>query len=157
MGIKNYPIMDIVILASGFVIRVLYGGILTDIKISKRLYLVIVTGSLFMGLGKRRGELIKKSSIQKLFRICIEFNAGFLLLIVYIYGPMGANKITYMSWTPIAQYVMDNFPSFYNPLHSTFNSRTNHVDGGYFYETPILYTTNEGYVRKILASSNLYT
>ena len=33
MGLKNYPIIDVVILASGFVIRVLYGGALVGIEI----------------------------------------------------------------------------------------------------------------------------
>lgn len=57
MGLKNYPILDVVILASGFVLRVLYGGVVTETEISKWLYLVVVSGSIFMGLGKRRNEL----------------------------------------------------------------------------------------------------
>ena len=57
LGLKNKPIADIVILASGFVIRVIYGGLITDTEISKWLYLVVVSGSLYLGLGKRRNEL----------------------------------------------------------------------------------------------------
>jgi len=57
LGLKNYPIVDVVILSSGFVLRVLYGGVLTGIEISKWLYLVIITGALYMGLGKRRNEM----------------------------------------------------------------------------------------------------
>ena len=48
--LKEYPIMDIVLLASGFVIRMFYGGYLTDVPISGWLYLIVVSGSLYMGL-----------------------------------------------------------------------------------------------------------
>ena len=50
MGLKNKPIVDIVILASGFVIRIFYGGIVTNVFISKWLYLVVTVGSLYMAL-----------------------------------------------------------------------------------------------------------
>ena len=57
IGLKNRPIVDILILASGFVIRVFYGGAITGTRVSQWLYLVVITGSLFMGLGKRRNEI----------------------------------------------------------------------------------------------------
>lgn len=56
-GLKNKPLIDVVILASGFVIRVLFGAQLADVAISGWLYLVVIAGALFMGLGKRRNEL----------------------------------------------------------------------------------------------------
>ena len=67
MELKNRPIIDVVILTSGFVIRVFYGGYITGTSISKWLYLVIVAGSLYMGFGKRRNELrIKKDTREVL-------------------------------------------------------------------------------------------
>lgn len=74
-----------------------------------------------------------------------------LTLIVYAYGPTGAENTFCADWTPIAQYFLDHFPGLYHPLHSTFNARTNHIDGGYNYELPIIYTGEDGYIRKILA------
>ena len=68
MGLKNIPIVDIVILASGFVIRIFYGGIITNITISKWLYLVITVGSLYMGLGKRRNELKKQTKTRDVLK-----------------------------------------------------------------------------------------
>ncbi len=56
-GLKNIPIVDVVILVLGFVIRVLYGSIICDIRISKWLYLTIMSGSFYMGFGKRRNEI----------------------------------------------------------------------------------------------------
>ena len=57
MGLKKIPIVDVVILVSGFWIRVLYGALITDIHISDWLYLTIVMLAFFLALGKRRNEL----------------------------------------------------------------------------------------------------
>ena len=56
----------------------------------------------------------------------------------------------YTSFTPLAVVVLDFCPIIYSPLHSTFNSRVNHVDGGYSYTLPIYYTDTDDYARKIL-------
>ena len=57
-GAKDVPIVDVALLSSGFYMRVLYGALITDIKISNWLYLTVITMSLFFALGKRRNELI---------------------------------------------------------------------------------------------------
>lgn len=67
-GLKCIPIVDIVILASGFVLRIIYGGVIANIEISRWLFLVVVVGSLFMGLGKRRNELIKKTDTRDVLK-----------------------------------------------------------------------------------------
>lgn len=56
-GLKDVPIVDIAILAAGFVIRVIYGALVTDIIISNWLYLAVFALSFYLALGKRRGEL----------------------------------------------------------------------------------------------------
>lgn len=56
-GLKNVPILDIVILAGGFLLRVLLGAAVTGISISHWLYLTVTAISFYLGLGKRRGEL----------------------------------------------------------------------------------------------------
>ena len=57
-GLKNIPIVDIAILAAGFVIRVLYGGEVVDIEVSNWLYLTVLAGAFYVSLGKRRNEII---------------------------------------------------------------------------------------------------
>lgn len=59
-GLKNVPIIDIVILVSGFVIRVLYGSEITGIDISNWLYLTVIAMSFYLSLGKRRNELVRQ-------------------------------------------------------------------------------------------------
>ncbi len=56
-GLKNIPIMDVAVLVIGFVIRVLFGSIICDIRISKWMYLTIISGSFYLGFGKRRNEI----------------------------------------------------------------------------------------------------
>ena len=59
-GLKNIPLLDIAILVAGFLIRALYGSVVTDIQISNWLYLVIISVAFYLGLGKRRNELTKQ-------------------------------------------------------------------------------------------------
>lgn len=80
-GLKNKPIIDVVILASGFVIRVFYGGIISNVEISKWLYLVVVTGSLYMGLGKRRNELKAQTDTREVLKY---YNESFLSKNMYV-------------------------------------------------------------------------
>lgn len=57
-GLKNIPVVDVAILAAGFVLRVLYGASVVDVEVSRWLYLTVLAGAFYMGLGKRRGELV---------------------------------------------------------------------------------------------------
>ncbi len=59
---KNIPLLDVVILVSGFVLRLIYGALMVDVQISAWLYLVIIAGAFYMGFGKRRNELMKNST-----------------------------------------------------------------------------------------------
>jgi 4-hydroxybenzoate polyprenyltransferase len=59
-GAKNIPIIDIVILASGYILRVVFGGLIINTGISFWLYLVITLGSFYIGFGKRRNEIINE-------------------------------------------------------------------------------------------------
>ena len=56
-GLKNIPIVDITILVAGFLIRILYGALVTEITISNWLYLTVIALSFYFALGKRRNEL----------------------------------------------------------------------------------------------------
>lgn len=58
-GLKNLPIVDITILVSGFLLRLLYGSTITDIAVSSWLYLTVMAMSFYLSLGKRRNELIR--------------------------------------------------------------------------------------------------
>lgn len=79
--LKNYPIIDIVILTSGFVLRVLYGAYITNTVISSWLFLVIVSGSFYLGLGKRRAEIELNADSRKVLKY---YNYAFLDKNMYV-------------------------------------------------------------------------
>lgn len=56
-GLKNKPLADIVILVSGFLIRVIYGGLIVNVEVSGWLYLTVMSAAFFFALGKRRNEI----------------------------------------------------------------------------------------------------
>ena len=58
LGAKNVPLLDVFILASGFVLRVLLGCALLDVQPSNWLLLCSSTLALFLALAKRRADLI---------------------------------------------------------------------------------------------------
>lgn len=58
-GMKNIPLLDISLLASGFLIRVLYGAAVIDVEVSQWLYLTVISMAFYLVIGKRRNEIIK--------------------------------------------------------------------------------------------------
>ena len=96
MGLKNKPIIDVVILASGFVIRIYYGGSITGIQISTWLFLVVAVGSLYMGLGKRRNELMMGTQGETR-AVLHYYNKDFLDKNMYVC--MALADVFYAMWT----------------------------------------------------------
>lgn len=61
LGLKNVPIIDILIISFGFLIRLLFGGFMTDIPITDWTLLLVFDLALILALGKRRGEYLNKN------------------------------------------------------------------------------------------------
>lgn len=94
MGFKNLPIIDITILVSGFLFRVLYGSAITYIEVSKWLYLTVISMSFYLGLGKRRNEL--KTEGSKTRKVLKYYNHGFLDKNMYMC--LGLTIVFYSLW-----------------------------------------------------------
>jgi len=56
--LKHVVLLDVFIIASGFILRILAGAVVLPVMISPWLYLVTILLSLFLALSKRRHELI---------------------------------------------------------------------------------------------------
>jgi 4-hydroxybenzoate polyprenyltransferase len=56
--LKHVVLLDVFIIASGFVLRILAGAVVLPVLISPWLYLVTILLSLFLALNKRRNELV---------------------------------------------------------------------------------------------------
>lgn len=57
-GLKHFVILDVMIIAIGFVLRVMGGGQAVEVEVSSWLLLCTIFLALFLGLSKRRHELL---------------------------------------------------------------------------------------------------
>lgn len=57
LGLKNIPIIDILIIASGFIVRVYSGASVINAHLSVWFLLCVISVALFLASGKRRAEL----------------------------------------------------------------------------------------------------
>lgn len=58
LGMKKIPILELFIVAIGFVFRILIGGFASEIEPSKWIVMLTFFGALYIVISKRRGELI---------------------------------------------------------------------------------------------------
>lgn len=56
--LKHIVLLDVIALASGFVLRAVAGGVAADVEISNWFFIVTSFGSLFMAVGKRHAEVV---------------------------------------------------------------------------------------------------
>lgn len=56
-GGKNIPVLDIVLLGTGYPLRVIMGGYIVSVAVSEWMFLTILSVSFYLTLGKRCGEL----------------------------------------------------------------------------------------------------
>lgn len=93
-GLKNIPLLDVIIIALGFVIRLFYGGMIVNVAISSALFLTVVSVSMFLGFGKRRNELQQGTKTRKVLQA---YNMGFLDKIMYVCITL--SLVFYALWT----------------------------------------------------------
>lgn len=108
LKLKRLPVVDVVILTSGFIIRVIYGAIITDINISGWLYLTVFAGAFFLGLGKRRNEMKRLGNEGDTRSVLQYYNYDFLDKNMYVCVALAdtfyalwaiETSIPYMVWT----------------------------------------------------------
>ena len=58
LGLKKVTILDIMMVSSGFIIRVVAGGVLTGVVISHWLFIMTLPLALFLAIAKRRDDLV---------------------------------------------------------------------------------------------------
>lgn len=84
LGLKHVPFLDIVLLVSGFLLRVIYGGALIGIGLSSWVYLTIISLSFYLGLGKRRNEIKKVGNPGKTRKVLTYYTYEFLDKFMYV-------------------------------------------------------------------------
>ena len=108
-GLKNISILDIFIIAIGFILRVKSGGEIADVVITRWLIVMVFLLAVFLGLAKRRDDILLKISSGLDMRKSIKgYNLEFVnsaivmisgIIIVayqmYTFTPMAEQQFTY--------------------------------------------------------------
>jgi len=77
--LKRIPILDIFIIAIGFVIRIMIGGLSSNILISKWMIILIFLLSLFIAISKRRDDVLQYKKYSKINRDVVKhYNLDFI-------------------------------------------------------------------------------
>ncbi len=96
-ALKHEPVIDIAVVALGFVLRAVAGGVAAHIFISHWFLLVAGFGSLFVVAGKRYSELIThREGAVASRRSLASYTPGFLNFVRSVAA--GATVITYCQW-----------------------------------------------------------
>ena len=115
-GLKDVAIMDVFILASGFIIRILYGAYITQVEVSNWLFLTIWAGAFYMGLGKRRNEYKLQSEEGETRKVLRAYTYTFLdknmyacytmTMIFYALWALEQNDSLYLYTIPMVMLLM---------------------------------------------------
>lgn len=65
LRLKDYAIIDVCIIASGFVLRILAGGYATGVQLSKWIVLMTFLLTLFLAFAKRRDDVLRMNTTGK--------------------------------------------------------------------------------------------
>ncbi|TKJ16728.1 phosphoribose diphosphate--decaprenyl-phosphate phosphoribosyltransferase [Blastococcus sp. CCUG 61487] len=76
--LKNQPVIDLAVVASGFLLRGIAGGVAAGLLLSQWFLLVAAFGSLFMVAGKRYSELVLVGDAAQTRQTLKEYSASYL-------------------------------------------------------------------------------
>lgn len=83
LGLKSIPILDIILLAIGFVLRIKGGSVIALIPLSEWIIIMVFLLALFMAVGKRRDDVLLKISSGTEMRKSIKgYNLEFLNILL---------------------------------------------------------------------------
>ena len=116
--LKQYAIVDVCIIAFGFVLRVLAGGFATDIALSKWLVLMTFLLTLFLSFAKRRDDVLRMNETGEPPRKnTIRYNLTFINLAITITASV--TLVCYIMYT-VSPEVVNRFHSDLLYLTSVF-------------------------------------
>lgn len=116
-GLKNFSIIDIMIVSSGFLIRVYSGGVLADVPVSHWLAIMILLLALFLALAKRRDDLLVGSLNGNIRQSINQYNLEFINVCLSIFA--GVIIVSYILYT-LSPEVIEKFHTDWLFLTSIF-------------------------------------
>lgn len=109
VALKDWPIIDVFCISTGFVLRLYAGGVVFNVYISDWLFLSVFLLALFLSLGKRFGEQVMLSEEAACHRQSLHhYPQGFLESAMYLSG--GAVLVTYTIYAIGRPYLVYTVP-----------------------------------------------
>ena len=102
-GGKNIPLLDVTLLTLGYLLRLGYGGVISETEISNWMFLTVLSAAFYMGFGKRRNELLQFGSNS---RTCLSLYTNeflnnscqmFIVLTIVFYSLTCSDKTTFVA------------------------------------------------------------
>lgn len=117
LGLKNISILDILIIAMGFILRLKGGGYIAGVDVSPWLTLMVMLLSLFMAIGKRRDDILLKLQTGTDMRRSIKgYNLEFLNTMLGLFSAIII--VTYIMYTlsPKTYASLQNYHLYYTAI-----------------------------------------
>ncbi|HEY9551393.1 MAG TPA: decaprenyl-phosphate phosphoribosyltransferase [Prevotella sp.] len=116
--LKQYAIIDVCIVAFGFVLRILGGGLSTGVGLSKWIVLMTFLLTLFLGFAKRRDDVVRMNATgMPPRRNTVRYNLTFINQAVTITAAV--TLVCYIMYT-VSPEVVSNFHTDYLYLTTAF-------------------------------------
>lgn len=131
-GLKKVPIIDIIILAMGFLIRIWYGGVISNIHVSFFMYSTVLSISIYMSLGKRRnelknqGECVRKVLRYYNYKVINIFMVVFFFWAICFYSLWCINAVTIRNYSAFLYFTI---PLFFLIIYRYSKNIEGKVDG----------------------------
>ncbi|MDE3247879.1 MAG: decaprenyl-phosphate phosphoribosyltransferase [Bacteroidota bacterium] len=114
LGLKNVPILDIIIVAIGFSLRVKAGGIVASTSVSVWLNLMIFLLSLLMAIAKRRDDIILKQETGIDMRKAVKgYNVEFLNIMLAMFSGIIIMTYTMYCVSPVTVNYLGTYHLYY--------------------------------------------
>ena len=97
LGLKNISILDIMMVASGFLLRTIAGGVIIGIDLSQWLLIMVFLGALFIALTKRLDDLILAEASGTISRKVKNYNLNFVYSGITMIS--GVSMVSYIMYT----------------------------------------------------------
>lgn len=107
--LKHMPVLDVVVIAVGFVLRAVAGAVAVDVAMSRWLLVCTLLLSLFLGYGKRRHEFISLGRRAALHRPALGFYS-MRLLDGLILTTAGLTLLAYTAYAATTATVTTHWP-----------------------------------------------
>ncbi len=133
--LKHAVILDVMAIASGFVLRAISGTFAVEVAISPWLWICSTLLALLLALGKRRTELLASQTAPTLRKVLADYNAQLIDQLIAVVG--SCTVLAYFLYA-FSEQTSRKFPSHLMPLTLPF------VIYGLFRYLYLLYRRSEG-------------